>query len=49
MISELRNPEATTEDVADAAKAELQEGLKENLDNNQDSEGVTDKRSEHVT
>lgn len=48
MISELRNPEATTEDVADAAKAELQEGLKENL-NNQDSEGATDKRSEHVT
>ncbi|XP_010475120.1 PREDICTED: pentatricopeptide repeat-containing protein At4g18975, chloroplastic [Camelina sativa] len=40
---ELRNTEATTEDVIDAETAELQEELKVNVDTNQDSEGATDK------
>lgn len=44
MISELRIPEATTED---ASKAEVQEELKENLDNHQESEATTEKQSEH--
>ncbi|XP_006304991.2 pentatricopeptide repeat-containing protein At4g18975, chloroplastic [Capsella rubella] len=38
---ELRIPEATTEDVVDAADTELQEELKENLDSDQDSECAT--------
>ena len=44
MISELRIPEATT---VDAAKAELQEELKENLDNHQESEAATEKQFKH--
>ncbi|CAN8311226.1 unnamed protein product [Cochlearia groenlandica] len=42
----VKNPEATTEDVEDEAKGELQEGLnKETVDNHQKTEAV--KRSEH--
>ncbi|VVA89971.1 unnamed protein product [Arabis nemorensis] len=44
----LTNPEATTENAVDAAKAELQEELKENMDSHQElPEAATEKRSEH--
>lgn len=47
MILGVRNSEATTEDTVDVAKAELQEELKENLDDHQESEVATEKRSKH--
>ncbi|KFK42799.1 hypothetical protein AALP_AA1G040400 [Arabis alpina] len=44
----MTNPEATTENAVDAANPELQEELKENVDNHQESlEDTTEKRSEH--
>uniref|UniRef100_M4EUL9 Pentatricopeptide repeat-containing protein n=1 Tax=Brassica campestris TaxID=3711 RepID=M4EUL9_BRACM len=38
------NPEATAEDAVDA---KLQEGIKENMDNHQESEAITENRPEH--